>query len=190
MKLKIRKRRGDAHITQGTPKVPHFKTIVADPPWMERGGGKIRRGADKHYPLLTTPQIIQTMATSGYWRPHPDGCHMYLWVTNNFLKDGIFVMEALGFRYITNRVWVKDRFGIGYYFRGQHEIVLFGTSLSGKAIPPKVKNMPSIFYADRTKHSQKPSQFYNDVELISQGPYLEMFARCPREGWTTWGNEV
>lgn len=171
-------------------KIPkHFKTIVADPPWMERGGGKIRRGADRHYPLLTTSQIIRVMYTTHYWRPDPSGCHLYLWVTNNFLAEGIKVMDALGFRYVTNRVWVKDRFGIGYYFRGQHEIVLFGTyNISGaKAIPPKVKNMPSIFHAIREEHSRKPPKFYNDVETVSPGPYLEMFARESREGWTIWG---
>ena len=93
-----------------------YKTIYADPPWREQGGGKIKRGADRHYPLMKTKDIkalpVKDIAD--------DDCWLFLWVTNNFLKDGLEVMEEWGFRYVTNFVWTKERFGIGYYFRGQH----------------------------------------------------------------------
>lgn len=99
-----------------------YKTIYADPPWLERGGGKVKRGADKHYSLMGVDDIINLMKRI----PVEDNAHLYLWVTNNFLKDGLKVVDELGFRYITNIVWVKDRIGLGQYFRGQHELCLFG----------------------------------------------------------------
>jgi len=101
-----------------------YRTILADPPWYERGAGKIKRGADRHYDLLKTHNIIRIILEDSPFNP-ADNCHLYLWVTNNFLKDGLRVIDELGFRYVTNLVWVKDRFGLGQYFRGQHELCLF-----------------------------------------------------------------
>ena len=104
-----------------------FKTVLLDPPWYERGGGKIKRGADKHYPIMKTPDIIRTITQCEHWNNIDDNAHMYLWVTNNHLESGLFVMRSLGFRYVTNIVWVKDRIGLGQYARGKHELLLFGT---------------------------------------------------------------
>ena len=97
-----------------------YKTIYADPPWNEVGGGKkYKRGADRHYPLMKTKDIIalpvQDIADTN--------CHLYLWVTNNFLPDGLQVMQAWGFRYITTITWMKDRFGLGQYSGGGQNIV-------------------------------------------------------------------
>jgi len=163
-----------------------YKCIVADPPWNETGGGKIKRGADRHYPLLKTPQIIEVMKNAEVWLPD-ESCHLWLWVTNNHLPDGLKVMEALGFRYVTNLCWAKDRFGIGQYLRGQHELCLFG--VRGKTMMPEKRNVPSLVQVPRGEHSVKPNEAFGYIERVSPGPRLEMFSRGTREGWTTWGNE-
>lgn len=170
-----------------------FRCIVADPPWLERGGGKLKRGADRHYPLMKTSAIVELMIgvlNQNRYRVNVNGCHMYLWVTNNFLRDGIAVLEALGFRYVTMRTWAKDRIGLGYYWRGQTEHVLFG--VRGK-LPSLVRTESTLVgkgIVKRGRHSAKPQVFYDEVERVSPGPRLEMFAREPREGWTVWGNEI
>ena len=163
-----------------------YRTIVADPPWLERGGGKIKRGADRHYPLLSTSEIIRVMLQADQWRPDPAGAHLYLWVTNNFLPDGLEVMKALGFRYITNIAWCKDRIGLGQYFRGQHELCLFG--VMGRLMTD-IKP-PTVVQAPRRRHSKKPPEFMEIIERASPLPRLELFSRRARPGWTAWGNEV
>ena len=87
-----------------------YKTIYADPPWMERGGGKIKRGADKHYPLMSTKDIIALPVRE---IADPEGCHLYLWTTNNFLPDALKVVEAWGFQYVTMITWMKNSIGLG-----------------------------------------------------------------------------
>lgn len=83
-----------------------YKTIYADPPWMERGGGKIKRGADRHYNLMKTSDIIALPILNLI---HKDGCHLYLWATNNHLPDALKVINAWGFEYVTIITWLKDR---------------------------------------------------------------------------------
>lgn len=160
-----------------------YQTIYADPPWNEVGGGKIKRGADKHYTVMKTKDIkalpVKEIADENCW--------LFLWVTNNFLKDGIEVMEEWGFRYVTNFVWVKDRFGIGYYFRGQHELCLFGVKGNLK---PKYRNISSVIQAKRTKHSKKPIQARDMIDKMAYDPKIELFARQRFENWDFWGNEV
>ena len=168
----------------------YYRTTTMDPPWWEKGGGKIKRGADRHYPLLKTHEIIQVVLAADEWRPDPEGSHLYVWVTNNFLKDGLHVMEALGFRYVTMRTWAKDRIGLGQYWRGQTEHALFG--VRGR-MPAKVKTESTLIgkgLVPRAQHSAKPEVFYQEVEKVSPGPYLEMFARERRPGWDCAGNEV
>jgi N6-adenosine-specific RNA methylase IME4 len=164
-----------------------YKCILIDPPWLERGGGKIKRGADRHYSLLSAPEIVKTVITSGVWSPAADA-HLYLWVTNNHLEDGLFVMKALGFRYVTNVCWVKRSMGLGQYFRGQHELLLFGVRgrLPSQAKP---KNVRSIIEEEKTVHSRKPQKAYEVIERVSPGPRLELFARAKRDGWTVWGDD-
>jgi len=164
-----------------------FKTILIDPPWYERGGGKIKRGADRHYHLLKTDDIVKVIKNSGIFKPDSTGCHLYLWVTNNFLPDGLRVMKELGFRYITNIVWVKDRFGLGQYFRGQHELCLFG--VMGK-LRTRFRNIPTVIFEKRREHSRKPDGMYELIEKASYPPRLEMFARRRRKGWICWGEEI
>lgn len=166
--------------------------MLADPPWNERGGGKVKRGADRHYPVMSTPEIVRTMIQAPAWRP-ADNAHLWLWVTNNYLRDGLFVMEALGFRYVTNVAWVKvdDRgqvqMGLGQYVRGSHELLLFGVRGRLRALSNAVKSAEIL--APRTQHSRKPEQAYTLIEAVTPGPRVELFARRRRDGWDTWGND-
>lgn len=168
-----------------------YKTVYADPPWNETGAGKIKRGADRHYSLMKTNEIIEHMRKI----PIDENAHLYLWVTNNFLKDGLLVMDALGFRYVTNIVWVKDRFGLGQYFRGMHELCLFGVKGN---LPYKHKVDPSrscctettVIQEHRTEHSKKPVKMYQKIENTSYPPFVEVFARQRRDGWSSIGNEL
>lgn len=166
-----------------------YRTILADPPWMERGGGKIKRGADRHYPLMSTERImglpVERFAL-------PDS-HLYLWVTNNFLHDGLHVMEAWGYRYITCITWVKEGGpGLGQYYRGRTEQLLFGVrGMVPYHIGPDGKRAQgqTVLHLHRGRHSEKPSEFQDMIERVSSGPYLELFARAKRDNWDTWGNE-
>ena len=167
-----------------------FKTIVIDPPWMERGGGKTVRGAQKHYNLMHPPDIIRTITQSKHWNDISENAHLYLWVTNNHLPNGLKVMEALGFKYITNVCWSKNQIGLGQYFRGKHELCLFGTKGRGVAVRTDDRTISSVLEAKKTRHSKKPDSFYRMVEQRSEGPYLDMFARDFRPGWTVWGDEI
>ena len=167
-----------------------FRCISIDAPWPEQGSGRVKRGADRHYPLLKTPEIIRVIYQSGVWRPAASA-HIYVWATDNYLKDAIALMEALGFRYIRVMVWIKAsdgnlQMGIGQYMRGSHELCLLG--VRGRARLPE--KAPRSVVAARTEHSRKPDEAYAVMEQISRGPRLEMFARRPRKGWTVWGNGV
>lgn len=167
-----------------------FKTIYADPPWMEHGGGKIQRGADRHYPLMKTSEIanlpIRDLAD-------PNGCHLYLWVTNNFLEDGFKIVKAWGFEYITLITWNKDRIGLGQYYRGLTEHCIFASTK--KRLPYKIKDGKrqqgrTGFYAPKQEHSVKPVEMREMIERVSYGPRIELFARKKYAGWDCWGNEV
>jgi len=178
-----------------------FNTILADPPWPENGGGKIKRGADRHYPTLKVKDIPAVMirAFADRGGPAPDS-HLYLWTTNNYLPGALWVMAELDFRYVTNIAWVKDRFGLGQYFRGGHELCLFGVRGNGmqlrrehtdrRDIKGVLEEEGGTLKDARGKHSAKPLSFYDLVEAASPGPYLEIFARDARPGWSVWGNEA
>ncbi len=178
-----------------------YRTILADPPWAESGGGKIKRGADKHYGLMKTKDIIELMR-SVLEAPNveiAEHAHLYLWVTNSFLKAGLEVMEALGFTYVTNVAWAKMHMGIGQYFRGKHELLLFGRRGKGlnESVCTAARDIPSCIVVEHDRdasgkriHSRKPAVFHEMIEKRSKGPYLEMFARTARKGWDVWGNEA
>jgi N6-adenosine-specific RNA methylase IME4 len=167
-----------------------YRTIIADPPWNERGGGKIKRGADKHYTLMKTSDIMSMDKFIN--EISDDNCHLYLWVTNNFLPDGFGVMDAWGFRYVTCITWTKDKIGLGQYFRGQTEQCLFGIKgkLPYKVVDGKRQQATTSIIAPRTTHSKKPGDIFEYAERVSYGPYIELFARERRDGWACWGNEV
>jgi len=168
-----------------------YQIIYADPPWMERGGGKIKRGADKHYPLMKTKEIISLPVNTITY----DNAHLYLWVTNNFLIDGLKVMDSWGFIYKTMITWVKDRFGLGQYFRGQTEHCLFGVkgNIPYKSINGKRQQGTTIIYSPRSKHSQKPNKMRLLIEKVSDREgfnKIELFARQKVKGWDVWGDEI
>ena len=169
-----------------------YQTILADPPWYQRGGGKIKRGADKHYPIMKENQIRDTMKSVLEGKISEDA-HLYLWVANNHLPEALRIIESLGFRYITNIVWAKPRFGLGRYFRGQHEICLFATKGRGFTPKTELNNISSLLgkgLIAPTQHSKKPNEMYELIEIRSEGPYLELFARNTRPGWDVWGDEI
>lgn len=167
-----------------------YKTIYIDPPWLERGGGKIKRGADRHYPLMKTAEIaklpIKKIADE-------NGCHLYMWVTNNFIQDGFMLLKEWGFEYITLITWNKDRIGIGQYYRGLTEHCIFASTV--KRLPYKVaegKRCQGVtgFYEAKTIHSRKPRKMREMIERVSYEPRIELFAREYVDGWDCWGNEV
>lgn len=165
-----------------------YRTIYADPPWLERGAGRIKRGADRHYPLMKTADIIKLPIAS----VADDNCHLYLWVTNNFLEDGFKVMSAWGFKYKTVITWVKDRIGLGQYFRGVTEQCLFGVRghLPYKCLDEKRLQGETAIHAPRRVHSEKPEEMREMIMKVSHSPYIELFARRQVPNWDVWGNEI
>ena len=156
-----------------------------------KGGGKIKRGADRHYSLMKTKDIINLPVNT----IADDNCHLYLWVTNSFLQDGLNVMKSWGFNYKTIITWHKNRFGLGQYFRGQTEHCLFGVKgmIPYKIEDGKRQQGTTVFNADRTKHSVKPDDMRKLIEKVSDRDSfnkIELFAREKRNGWDVWGNEV
>lgn len=159
-----------------------FPTIVADPPW-RYGNTKTRGAAENHYETMT----IEELCALGVADLAADNAHLYLWVTNSFLREGFEVMDAWGFQYKTCLTWVKPQMGLGNYFRGSTEHILFGVRGSLKTLR---RDQVNWFEAARRRHSAKPDLFYEVVETCSPGPYLEMFARTARLGdWHYWGDE-
>lgn len=167
-----------------------YKTIYADPPWKESGGGKIKRGADGHYDLMSTTDIMNLPVQSLL---SEEGAHLYLWATNNHLEDAFKVMKKWGFEYITMITWLKDKQGLGQYFRGMTEHCLFGATkirLPYKIIDDKRQQGVTGFLAERTIHSKKPEQMRKMIEVVSYEPRIELFAREKFSGWDCWGNEA
>ena len=119
--------------------------------------------------------------------------HLYLWTTNNFLPDALRVVEAWGFEYKTLITWVKDRMGLGQYFRGITEHCLFAVrgTLPYRTLDSGGRAQGrTVIDAPKTEHSEKPVELYEMIERVSWPPYLELFARTQRPNWTSWGNEV
>ena len=170
-----------------------YKTIYADPPWNEHGSGKIKRGADRHYSLMSTDEIIRLPVSE----ISEDDSHLYLWVTNNFLIDGLTVMKKWGFTYKTMITWGKDRIGLGQYFRGQTEHCLFGVkgNLPYKECDGKRQQGTTLILEPKGKHSSKPGKMRDFIEKVSYPDRIELFNRplplFPKiPGWDVWGDEV
>lgn len=163
-----------------------FATIMLDPPWDWGDEGDCDQLGRAKPTYETMP--IGEVEKLPVGRLADDDCHLYLWITNRSLPKGFRLLDAWGFRYITCLTWCKPSFGMGNYFRGSTEQILFGVKGSQ---PLKRKDAGTWFQAKRGKdgHSSKPTEAYELVESCSPGPYLEMFARQPRPRWTTWGAE-
>ena len=159
-----------------------FDVILADPPWeyyLQKRGSTLG-----HYEAQPTEDVCKLKV------PSADNAVLFLWATNPKLEEALEVMKAWGFQYKTNLVWVKDKIGTGYYFRGQHELLFLGTK--GNMGVPEEQNRPSsVLNAPRTEHSEKPLEVYKLIEtMYPVGKRLELYARKKREGWESWGNEL
>ena len=171
-----------------------FSTILADPPWqfMNRTG----KMAPEHKRLLRYPTMeLEEIRQLPVGRLAAARSHLYLWVPNALLAEGLEVMRAWGFTYKTNLVWSKirkdggpDGRGVGFYFRNVTELILFGVRGSMRTLRPGRRQVNFIATRKR-EHSRKPDEVYPLIEACSPGPYLELFARFRREGWGQWGNE-
>ncbi len=172
-----------------------FGAILADPPWQfANRTGKV---APEHrrlgrYATMTLADIRALPVHEVAARKS----HLYLWVPNALMQEGLDVMKSWGFQYKTNLIWHKirkdggsDGRGVGFYFRNVTELILFGTRGSLRTKAPGRRQV-NLFATRKREHSRKPDEFYNIVEECSDGPYLELFARHSRPGWTCWGNEV
>lgn len=183
-----------------------FATVMADPPWrFTNRTGKI---APEHkrlarYPTMTMDEICELPVAEHL----EDTAHCYLWVPNALLPEGLRVLQAWGFDYKSHIVWEKirkdggpDGRGVGFYFRNVTEMLLFGTRGKGaRTLKPGRRQVNVIQAAEpdgdllktrKREHSRKPDEQYEIIESCSWGPFLELFGRGVREGWTVWGNQA
>lgn len=171
-----------------------YATILADPPWQfQNRTGKM---APEHKRLLRYPTMeLKEIMELPVPKLAAAKSHLYLWVPNALLQEGLAVMEAWEFTYKSNLVWYKvrkdggpDGRGVGFYFRNVTELILFGVRGSMRTLQPG-RTQVNIVSTRKREHSRKPDEIYDLVEECSPGPYLELFARFRREGWDQWGNE-
>lgn len=200
-----------APVVAAPPRAGRYGVLYPDPPWPETGGGQVKRGADKHYDTMRVEDIIDLFRAFGTWAAAD--AHMYLWATNNYLPAAFECLIAAEFRYITLTTWVKDRPGLGQYFRGKTEHCLFavrgrlpyrindetGKRAQGETVffePPA--DLPEAFEATHPRgadgkiiHSRKPEKMRRYIELVSGDvPRVEMFARIATKGFDRWGLEA
>ncbi|NBK80111.1 cytosine methyltransferase [bacterium D16-76] len=162
-----------------------YKTILADPPWKvsSQRGRSSNRSAESHYELMPIERIMAM--------PVADLCeenaHLYLWIPNGELQVGLDTIRAWGFTFRSPIYWIKPRLGLGNYVRNASETCLFATR--GKA-PVKFHAQPNWFFAVQQEHSRKPEEIFSIIQRLSDGPYLELFARRRQPGWDCWGFEA
>ena len=173
-----------------------FQTVLADPPW--RFINRTGKVAPEHrrlsrYETMSTDEICELPVKSLTIEP----AHLYLWVPNALLPDGLKVMEAWGFDYKANVVWHKirkdggsDGRGVGFYFRNVTELLLFGVRGKNARTLAPARSQVNMIQSRKREHSRKPDEQYELIESCSPGPYLELFARGTRPGWTYWGNQA
>ncbi len=184
--------------SQSPPPLPAvdggFHTVLADPPW--RFSNRTGKVAPEHrrldrYSTMDLDDIcalpVDTIVAKN--------AHLYLWVPNALLPEGLRVMEAWGFRYVSNIVWAKrrkdggpDGRGVGFYFRNVTELLLFGVRGSMRTLQP-ARRQVNMIETRKREHSRKPDEQYPLIESCSPGPWLELFARHPQPGWIAWGDE-
>ena len=163
-----------------------YRSILADPPWAFETHGPHGKGRspENHYPVMSATDIINLNVMQCL----ADDCALFLWVTSENLKWAPAVMASWGFELVSTAfVWVKDGHpGLGYWTRKGSEICLLGKRGSPKRL---AKDVAEVIHAPRGRHSEKPAEVYERIERLVPGPYLELFAREPREGWDAWGND-
>lgn len=174
-----------------------FNTIYADPPW--RFQNRTGKMAPEHkrlnrYGTMSLEDIKQMPVNE----IASEKSHLYLWVPNALLPEGLEVMKAWGFEYKGNIIWEKvrkdgepDGRGVGFYFRNVTEILLFGIkgSKNNRTLPP-ARSQVNLVRTMKREHSRKPDEIIPIIEACSPGPYIELFARGVRDGWTLWGNQA
>lgn len=165
------------------------RVLVADPPWSFSDAlPGATRGASKQYPCMTVEDICTFSLP-----PLANNCVLFLWRVASMQREAIDVVSAWGFTVKSELVWAKQtkngkpHFGMGRYVRASHEACLIATR--GKN-PPKVRNQRSVFYAPVGRHSAKPDEFYDIVNRMYDGPFVELFARTRRDGWEQFGNQL
>jgi N6-adenosine-specific RNA methylase IME4 len=173
-----------------------FATVLADPPW--RFQNRTGKMAPEHkrlsrYGTMSLDEIMELPVAQVV----RDKAHLYLWVPNALIREGLEVMRRWGFEYKTNVVWYKvrkdggpDGRGVGFYFRNVTELLLFGVRGRNNRTLSHGRRQTNIITTRKREHSRKPDEQYDLIERCSTGPFLEMFARHHREGWTLWGNEA
>ncbi len=172
-----------------------FGTILADPPWQfQNRTGKM---APEHkrlsrYGTLTLDDIL-ALPVAQLAAPTS---HLYLWVPNALLEEGLRVLAAWGFTYKTNIIWQKirkdggpDGRGVGFYFRNVTEMILFGVRGKNARTLAPGRSQVNVIISRKREHSRKPDEQYDLIQSCSRGPFLELFARGSRPGWTVWGNQ-
>jgi len=173
-----------------------FSTILADPPWqfINRTGKvapehkRLSRYGTMDLPAISALPVADAAAATA---------HLYLWVPNALLPEGLEVLKAWGFKYKSNLIWHKirkdggpDGRGVGFYFRNVTEIVLFGTRGKDARTLSPGRSQVNFLATRKREHSRKPDELYPIIESCSPGPRLEMFARGARPGWTSWGKQA
>jgi len=173
-----------------------FGTVLADPPWQfQNRTGKV---APEHkrlnrYGTMGLDEICELPVSE----ISADPSHLYLWVPNALLPDGLKVMEAWGFRYVSNIVWHKirkdggsDGRGVGFYFRNVSELLLFGVRGKNARTLAPGRRQVNMIQSRKREHSRKPDEQYDIIEDCSWGPRIELFSRGKRKDWTVWGNQA
>jgi N6-adenosine-specific RNA methylase IME4 len=170
-----------------------FATVLADPPW--RFTNRTGKMAPEHrrlsrYATLTAQEICGLPVSSIL----ADTAHLYLWVPNALLREGLDVLNAWGFQYKTNIVWHKvrkdggsDGRGVGFYFRNVTELLLFGVRGKNARTLAPGRRQVNLLATRKREHSRKPDEQYEIIQSCSSPPYLELFARGVRDGWAVWG---
>jgi len=176
--------------------LPACRTILADPPW--RFQNRTGKMAPEHLRLARYETMrLQEIETLPVEALCADKAHLYLWVPNALLADGLAVMKAWGFEYKTNIIWLKTRKdggpdgrGVGFYFRNVTEVILFGIRGKENRTLSPGRRQVNLIAERKREHSRKPDQLYEIIEECSPGPWIELFARNEREGWHQWGDEL
>lgn len=161
-----------------------FDIVLADPPWRYDFAETTSREIENQYPTLAVEEICALTP------PFADNAVLFMWATAPKLREAMQVLDAWGFTYKTHAVWCKDKIGMGYWFRGQHELLCVATK--GEWSPPAAEARHSSWIeAPRGRHSAKPEEVYELIESMfpEHKNRLELFARGKREGWVSWGNQ-
>jgi N6-adenosine-specific RNA methylase IME4 len=161
-----------------------FPVVLADPPWRYDYAEDTSRQIENHYPTMTIDEMAELYV------PSAEDCVLFCWATSPKLRDAFVLLDAWDFIYKTCMVWVKDKIGMGYYARQQHELLLIATK-GNLPVPEPADRPSSVFHGERTAHSAKPPIAHELIEaMYPHYRRCEMFARQPREGWKVWGNQA